>query len=722
MLRGASIERAAVGIVHLGADRRILRANDAFCAMLGYQRGELIGRTFQEITPPDEQAAGEASFQRVLSGEADVVNLEKQYVRKDGSLIWVSITSRRIARGRAPMLLSVVIDITDRKRAEQELERQASLLDHAHDAIFSWDVDGAITYWNQGAVELYGFSSEEALGQSPQKLLDTHQLTDNGHFLTELKRKGRWEGELSHIHRDGGRIEVESRIVLVQTGEKSFIIEANRDITERTRFKRALQASEAQFRLMAESLPQVVFTASAGGLFDYVNAGWLSFTGLSFEESLGAGWTQFIHPTDRDAVVVEWRASVASGRPFESEFRLRAAGGGYRWFLAKAVAVRGADGRIFRWVGAGTDITERHRSLVALKKSEARFRRLFDANLFGVVFWSEQGEIVQANDAFLAMLGYDRRALESGWLRALTLAHEEAVNEESKTASAPYETWFEHRDGRRVPVMVAEANTPGEGGERFTIVVDLSEREAREQFEQAFLADVAHDLRNPLAATKAQAQVMRRRLKNNRLEPEALGEGLETIIANSTRMARRIEELTDVAQLRAGHALELNREPVDLVAMAESSAAIYRQATERQAIRVEASSPSLVGLWDASRIERVIDNLLSNAVKYSPQGGPIIVTIDHLGNEARLAVRDHGVGIPESDLAAIFERFQRGSNVKGRMGGSGIGLAGARTIVEQHGGAIEVASKLGKGSIFTVRLPLSAPEAEEPSAREQRNA
>jgi signal transduction histidine kinase len=187
-------------------------------------------------------------------------------------------------------------------------------------------------------------------------------------------------------------------------------------------------------------------------------------------------------------------------------------------------------------------------------------------------------------------------------------------------------------------------------------------------------------------------------------------------------MARRIEELTDVAQLRAGHALELNREPVDLVAMAESSAAIYRQATERQAIRVEASSPSLVGLWDASRIERVIDNLLSNAVKYSPEGGPITVTIDQAGDEARLAVRDHGVGIPDEDLAAIFERFQRGSNVKGRMGGTGIGLAGARTIVEQHGGAIEVASKLGSGSIFTVRLPLSAPEAGEPSAAEQRKA
>jgi len=279
---------------------------------------------------------------------------------------------------------------------------------------------------------------------------------------------------------------------------------------------------------------------------------------------------------------------------------------------------------------------------------------------------------------------------------------------------APYETWFPHRDGRHVPVMVAAADSPGAAGERFSVVVDLSEREARERFEQEFLADVAHDLRNPLAATKAQAQVMRRRLKANRLERDALDDGLSTIVANSTRMARRIEELTDVAQLRAGHALELMREPVDLVALAENTAEIYRQATERQEIRVESRHASLVGNWDMSRIERVLDNLLSNAVKYSPQGGPITVTVDQDnsgGQEcARLSVSDRGVGIPISDRAAIFERFRRGSNVKGHVGGSGIGLAGARTIIEQHDGTIAVEAELGAGSTFIVHLPLFQPE------------
>jgi signal transduction histidine kinase len=324
--------------------------------------------------------------------------------------------------------------------------------------------------------------------------------------------------------------------------------------------------------------------------------------------------------------------------------------------------------------------------------------------------------LIDANDAFLAMLGVNRAALRAGALQDLKLARDpgERSSGDGHAVLAPYETWFPHRDGRHVPVMVAAADSPGAAGERFSIVVDLSEREARERFEQEFLADVAHDLRNPLAATKAQAQVMRRRLNANRLERDALEDGLATIIANSTRMARRIEELTDVAQLRAGHALELMREPVDLVALAENTAETYRQATERKEIRIESSQEALVGNWDMSRIERVVDNLLSNAVKYSPRGGPIIVAVsqDVFGGRecARVAITDHGVGIPASDLVAIFDRFQRGSNVRGRVNGSGIGLAGARTIVERHGGAITVESELGAGSTFTVHLPLRAPE------------
>ena len=120
----------------------------------------------------------------------------------------------------------------------------------------------------------------------------------------------------------------------------------------------------------------------------------------------------------------------------------------------------------------------------------------------------------------------------------------------------------------------------------------------------------------------------------------------------------------------------------------------------------------LMGCWDPDRLEQVLGNLLTNAIKYSPDGGTVDVTLatveDEAGVWAHLSVRDRGLGIPADDLPRLFERFHRGGNVAGRIAGNGLGLAGAHQIVRQHGGTIAVDSEMGRGSTFTVRLPLAA--------------
>src|SRR5205085_140437 len=122
-------------------------------------------------------------------------------------------------------------------------------------------------------------------------------------------------------------------------------------------------------------------------------------------------------------------------------------------------------------------------------------------------------------------------------------------------------------------------------------------------------------------------------------------------------------------------------------------------------IHVEATVSALVGLWDGARLERVLLNLFANAVKYSPDGGAISLTVSREDHWAVVTVRDQGLGIPAADLPHIFERFHRAGNV-GRISGTGIGLAEARQIVEQHGGTVTVASQEGCGTTFTLRLPL----------------
>jgi PAS domain S-box-containing protein/excisionase family DNA binding protein len=235
-----------------------------------------------------------------------------------------------------------------------------------------------------------------------------------------------------------------------------------------------------------------------------------------------------------------------------------------------------------------------------------------------------------------------------------------------------------------------------------------------------FLGSVSHDLRTPLTSIRGLAQLLARQLE--RLEPPQgprLREQAAAIDRAAGTMTAMVEELLDLTRLEAGQKLELRHEPVDLVALACTGTEQQRPTAPQHDIRVAAVVPTLVGWWDQGRLERVLANLLSNAVKYSPEGGPVVVAVRPLDGPgepgepwAELRVTDQGVGIPAADLPFIFERFRRGANVTGRVGGAGLGLAGARHIVERHGGTIAATSAEGAGTTVTVRLPLRGSESE----------
>ena len=240
-----------------------------------------------------------------------------------------------------------------------------------------------------------------------------------------------------------------------------------------------------------------------------------------------------------------------------------------------------------------------------------------------------------------------------------------------------------------------------------------------------FLASAAHDLKTPLTVVRGMAQLLRRRTVRP-AAPDAAGlaEGLQGIDAAATKMGQQLDELLDATRLEAGQRLELRRLPTDAVALARRVAAEQQATTERHRVRVESALPELTGAWDAVRLGRVLDNLLANAIKYSPAGGDVVVTVARedgaAGAWAVLAVTDHGLGVPAADLPRIFERFRRAGNVAGRIGGTGIGLASARQLVEQHGGALTAESVEGLGSTFTVRLPLAPGAARAPGGEPAR--
>jgi len=268
--------------------------------------------------------------------------------------------------------------------------------------------------------------------------------------------------------------------------------------------------------------------------------------------------------------------------------------------------------------------------------------------------------------------------------------------------------------GHDVPILVnsaplTDANGTPVGG--VAVFQDISPLRDLERQKDEFLAAVSHDLKTPATIIMGRANILERALE--RVDPGGLGEfadGLHAIDESTVQLVRLIDELLDVTRMRMGQPVQLDLGPADLIKIAGRLAAEYRNMSPKHTIHVESALPRLVGDWDGARIERVVANLLSNAVRYSPKGGEVVIRAsreDRGADEwAVLEVQDHGIGIPPAELARVFEPYFRGTNVAATISGTGVGLAGTRHIVEQHGGEISVSSELGQSTTFTVRLPV----------------
>jgi len=225
-----------------------------------------------------------------------------------------------------------------------------------------------------------------------------------------------------------------------------------------------------------------------------------------------------------------------------------------------------------------------------------------------------------------------------------------------------------------------------------------------------FMNAASHDLRTPLTGVMGRSDLIQTRLDSGRpLDEGWFRTQVDLLRQSARRMAATVEEITDAAQLQMGRPLSLKLEPIDIGDMVRGmSAMVAAASTWNNAAPVEvAAAAGIVVEGDRRRLERVVQNVVGNAVKYSPDGTPVGVSVDGDAEWATITVRDRGVGVPADELPRLFTRFYRASTSKG-IAGTGIGLAGSRTIVEQHGGRITLESAVGEGTTVTVSLPREA--------------
>jgi len=229
-------------------------------------------------------------------------------------------------------------------------------------------------------------------------------------------------------------------------------------------------------------------------------------------------------------------------------------------------------------------------------------------------------------------------------------------------------------------------------------------REEVTRLKDDFLSAAAHDLKTPLTTLVGQSQLLERRALRDPAAPADLG-GIQKIVREAQRLRTLVLELLDASRAEQGR-LVTEREQVDLTTIVRDVCA--RHVSHRHSCELEMREP-VVGMYDPTRIQQLIDNLVENAVKYSPEGGQVRVNVWREDGWNHLTVSDQGIGIPSNDLPHIFERFHRASNVDDRrFAGMGLGLFICKGIAEEHGGRISAASRPGQGSTFHVTLPVQA--------------
>jgi PAS domain S-box-containing protein len=383
---------------------------------------------------------------------------------------------------------------------------------------------------------------------------------------------------------------------------------------------------------------------------------------------------------------------------------------------------------------------EQREAQAALGASEARLRRVVESSMIGIFFWDVSGAVVEANDAFLEIIGYDREDLDAGrvdWSR-LTPPEEAAADRHAiqlllDTGRCPsYEKHYIRKDGSPVPVLIGGALLSDSKEQGVAFIVDLSERKQAEEDRRArreaeaantakseFLANMSHEIRTPMNAILGMSYLA----LQSGLNPQQLNY-IQKVHASAESLLGIINDILDFSKIEAGK-LDIESIPFNLPDVMDNLASVVGLKAEEKGLELLFVTPpglpaALVG--DPSRLSQLLTNLGNNAVKFT-EHGEVVVAIEVLERDdasahLRFEVRDTGIGMNAEQQQRLFQPFsQADASTSRRYGGTGLGLAISRRLVRLMGGELEVDSAPGRGSRFhfSLRFSLQAGPAAQPS-------
>jgi PAS domain S-box-containing protein len=504
--------------------------------------------------------------------------------------------------------------------------------------------------------------------------------------------------------------------VFVDLHQKTEQLKRQAELLRESELAEARRRSEERYRQLADAMPQIVWTSDPLGHTTYRNERFYEYTGLDPDSAGGDSWAEIVHPDDLPGVVEKRQQTIASGDVFEAQFRYRGADGTYRWQLGRAIPIKGASGRVELWVGTATDIDDQKRAEQKIEE-QAQAARVLTA-IADAVFLVDRGGVVRLwNPAAEAatglkpdqVCGFHVDEVLPSWS---SIAGKVPVLSDPKEATR-HETLPLEIGDRELWVSIAGVAVLDGTVYAFR---DMTEERALEQMRQDLVATVSHELRTPLAAIYGSAETIRR--SDIELEDSVRERLVMTIAEESARLTQIVNDLLLASNFER---LDLSLEECDARVLGQSVVdAAQIQLPEGVTVDLQASKELPPVVADSQHLRQVLANLVDNAVKYSPEGGPVRLSIRRQNGFVRFAVRDQGLGIPPAEQERIFEKFYRlDPGMTRGVGGTGLGLYICRVLVRQLHGRIWVTSQEGKGSTFFVEIPVASRKrgARRPSPR-----
>jgi two-component system, OmpR family, phosphate regulon sensor histidine kinase PhoR len=356
-------------------------------------------------------------------------------------------------------------------------------------------------------------------------------------------------------------------------------------------------------------------------------------------------------------------------------------------------------------------ITTRLRDrLDELTEERDRAGQILDALDDGVLLLDGAGRLLVANPAARSWFGLPD-ALRPGLpvQRVLGAPQVSALAEEAAEAGAPVvgTLTLVFPEPRTLTMRAFPLADRGPTGRIVVTLTDITQRRRLEVLRRDFVANASHELKTPVAAVRVLAETLLTALPD---DPEAGRRFAERIGREAERLDVLVRDLLDLSRVERG---TLDVEPVDLVGLAKEMVGGYGDLAEERRIKLHSElRPQLSMRGDRAQLGLLLSNLLDNALRYTPARGTVCVRLDGAESRAVIQVSDTGQGIPAGELSRVFERFYRVDKARARQtGGTGLGLAIVRHVAEAHGGTVRVDSELGRGSTFTVSLPVTGPPA-----------